>query len=71
VSDQERHERRQAALAILGHLVRFNHEPDTAIPRLCCRMSGDGMVEVLGMTGLFAPHLFKRADDWQTPKGGQ
>jgi len=50
-------ERKAAALRILGQVVAFHHRPDG--PFYCCTlMDAEGMVEVAGFAGRFAPHLF-------------
>lgn len=49
---------KDAGLALLGKVVRFAHEPENAIARRVQCVCWNGMVEIEGMTGEFAPHLF-------------
>lgn len=46
------------ALRLFHNMVRFNHMPP-GTGRLCTAVHADGMVEIEGMTGHFAPHLFQ------------
>jgi hypothetical protein len=50
-------DQRAAAFKLLGNLVRFAHQPEGPY-YLCVSANKDGMVEVLGLSGVFAPHLF-------------
>ena len=50
-------EQRAAGFKLLGNLVRFAHQSGGPY-YLVVSIDKNGMVEVLGMTGLFAPHLF-------------
>jgi len=50
-------QRREQARLLLGRLVRFNHQADYQAHRVRS-ISLDGMVEVEGLSGLFAPSLF-------------
>lgn len=43
---------------LLGNVVRFNHMPPGS-GHLCVSMDRDGMVEIEGFSGFFAPHLFE------------
>ena len=47
----------EAGAALLGNKVRFHHwPPGSGI--ICTTLYFDGTVELQGMRGLFAPHLF-------------
>ncbi len=50
------------ARSLFGRVVRFAHEPDSC-GYLVVAVTGDGMVELKGWTGHFAPHLFVRVDE--------
>lgn len=55
----------QIALArsLRGKFVRFNHESKTSRGYLVKTIiAEDGMIELHGMPGRFAPHLFERVD---------
>jgi hypothetical protein len=53
-----------AAAALLGKFVRFAHQADSGPDYYCVVMKGDGsMVEILGLPGWFAPHLFVLASE--------
>lgn len=51
-------EKLQQAFRLLGNKVRFNHMPP-GTGRICTKINSDGMVEVEGMAGRFASHLFE------------
>lgn len=53
-----------AGAALYGHLVRFNHQPQGPLYRVKT-LYGDGMVEIDGLPGKFAPHLFTIATNEQ------
>ncbi len=46
------------ALALLGKFVKFNHQVTHGTAYLVTQASDDGLVELEGMSGRFAPHLF-------------
>lgn len=46
-----------AAIALLGKTVRFAHQPAGPLFRVSA-VHSDGMVEIDGFSGQFAPHLF-------------
>jgi hypothetical protein len=54
-------EQRALGLSLLGKLVLFAHEPAGVAPTMVISCDKDGMVELLGMSGKFAPQLFKLA----------
>ena len=55
--ERELQEQRRLGLSLYGNLVRFHQQPaETA--RKCTRVFPNGMVEVEGYSGIFAPHLF-------------
>ena len=56
--DADRKERRERALALLkAGFVRWNHLPDEP-PMMVTLVDPEGMIELLGWTGRFGPHLF-------------
>jgi hypothetical protein len=56
-------EDRAAAIDLLRHTwVRFNHEAETGPDRMVVCVHPSGMIEILGMVGKFAPHLFVKVD---------
>lgn len=42
---------------LFGKLIRFRHWPP-GTGRPCTKLYAGGMVEIEGMSGMFAPHLF-------------
>jgi hypothetical protein len=56
--DDELQERRELAASLLGKQVVFRHLPPTLMPARVLAVSDDGMVEVEGLAGEFAPDLF-------------
>lgn len=44
-------------LRLVGNVVRFNHMPPGS-GRLCLRVCTNGMVEIEGFPGQFAPFMF-------------
>ena len=51
-------EQREAALALVGKLVRFGHRDDVPENYNLVLRAINGMVEIDGFSGEFAPHLF-------------
>ena len=49
--------RKDQGIALLGKEVRFNHQPDGPWYRICS-VGFRGMVQIEGIPGEFAPHLF-------------
>lgn len=49
------------AHSLRGQFVRFHHQP-THPGYLVLRVIGDGMIELEGLPGRFAPHLFECVD---------
>jgi hypothetical protein len=56
-------EQRRLAFALVGHLVRFLSDGDDVTPSRVIGCTFDGMVEITGYSGLFAPHLFRIVDE--------
>lgn len=57
-TDDDLQKRRELAATLLGKVVVFRHIPPTVLPARVVSVSDDGMVEIEGMAGEFAPHLF-------------
>ena len=55
--DQDLTEQRRLGLSLYGNKVRFNHLPP-GNPHKCTKIYANGMVEIEGYSGIFAPHLF-------------
>jgi len=51
-------EKRAAALALIGKMVRFAHQPDRLVNYYRVTAVVGDMVELDGWAGQFAPHLF-------------
>lgn len=51
-------------LSFLGKLVRFNHLPQSE-PSKVLRVNINGLIEIEGFSGQFAPHLFTKVGEWQ------
>jgi hypothetical protein len=68
--ERELQEQRRLGLSLYGNLVRF-HEQPAATARKCTRVFANGMVEVEGYSGIFAPHLFTIERVLQIPMEGQ
>jgi len=58
------------ARPLLGKFVRFLDEPKTSRGYLVTLVADDGMVEIDGFSGQFAPHLFERVDHPHTAAEG-
>ena len=56
-------ERFRAGLALVGKLVTFAHMHDQSITFRVLSVAPDGLVEVEGYSGVFAPHLFRVVED--------
>lgn len=50
-------EHRLEGLRLVGNVVRFRHMP-IGTGTFCLRVCDNGMVEIEGYPGQFAPHLF-------------
>lgn len=61
---RERELRDQIALAdsLLKKKVRFVHQPNGPVYEVSFR-DHQGMIEIIGMVGRFAPHVFEVVDD--------
>jgi len=59
---EEKEAQRKAGLALVGKLVFFRHRPEGVGVALVTACDPEGMVELQGMAGKFAPHLFEVAD---------
>lgn len=51
-------ERKKLALSLVEKPLRFHHMPEDSKPLYIQSVSFNGMVEIRGMAGEFAPHLF-------------
>ena len=61
----------ELAQSLRGKFVRFNHESKTSPGYLVkTEITKDGMIELVGMAGQFAPHLFERVDHPHTAAEG-
>jgi uncharacterized membrane protein len=56
-------EKKRLARALIGHLVQFHSVGPDAAPMRVLSVTLDGMVEIEGYSGLFAPHLFRIVDE--------
>lgn len=56
-------ERIELAWSLVGKKVRFRHDPPDVGPRLVTEATSDGMIEIEGFGGQFAPHLFSVVED--------
>lgn len=48
----------ELARTLVGKRVKFNHQRDLPESHLVTRATSDGLVELEGWAGAFAPHLF-------------
>lgn len=55
---QEAADRKHAAAALVGKKVVFAHRPPGYLPALVLSANEDGMLQLEGWSGDFAPHLF-------------
>ncbi len=51
-------EKIELAWSLVGKKVRFRHDPPGVGARLVTEATSDGMIEIEGFGGQFAPHLF-------------
>lgn len=51
-------ERKEMAISLLEKPLRFHHMPEDSDPLFIQGVTYNGMVEIRGMVGEFAPHLF-------------
>ena len=60
---EEQKSQRDAAIELLrAGWVRWNHQPEGK-PMMVTLVTKDGMIELLGWSGQFAPHLFVAAPE--------
>jgi hypothetical protein len=53
---------KDTAIRLIGRRVLFAHKPEGVPPALVTTVHWDGMVELEGWSGQFAPHIFVLAD---------
>ena len=68
-------EQRALGLSLVGRLVLFRHRPAGVPPAMVFSCDKDGMLELVGWVGYFAPHLFDVAteeeiDQWLKSQSG-
>ena len=57
---------RRLGLSLVGKRVLFLHQPVGVVPAVVMSCDPDGMVELMGWSGKFAPHLFQVVEEAQS-----